>query len=150
MGAYFPLLRFCNADLPHLVTVRGLIPKSREAWVRETFSDRIFEITESTRSHVSLNFSGFPTYWASVRGAACLVLARGLLKTRLPLGTVLLFGFFGEESGFFFIVGRRFVDSCLFMHLLLSAPKAWRQVFLFHAPMAQQRKSYNNAQGGQQ
>lgn len=62
-----------------LHTVRGLTPASREAWVSETFSRRIFETTPRTRSQVSLNFSGFARYWASVRGAASLAFARDLL-----------------------------------------------------------------------
>jgi hypothetical protein len=93
LAAYLPFLPFRSADLPHLVTVRGLIPASREAWVRETLSVRIFEITERTRSQASLNFSGFARYWASVRGAAFFALARGLVEDPLARGADLLSGF---------------------------------------------------------
>jgi hypothetical protein len=89
LAAYLPFERFCNAVLPRLITVHGLIPASREAWVRETLSFRIFEITESTRSQVSLNFSGLAKYWASVRGAVCLTFDRALRDTFLvPAGSL--------------------------------------------------------------
>jgi hypothetical protein len=83
LAAYLPFLRFRKAELPHLVTVRGLIPTSREAWARDVLSFRIFEITERTRSQVSLNLSGFARYWASVRGEAGFGLDRGLLMAFL-------------------------------------------------------------------
>jgi len=67
-----------NADLPYLVTVRGLTRASRAAWVSETLLFRIFEIASMTRSQVSLNVSGFAAYWASFRGAVGFFLARGL------------------------------------------------------------------------
>jgi hypothetical protein len=78
LAAYLPFFYFCSAVLPHLVTVRGLMPASRDAWVSETFSRRIFETTPSTRSQVSLNLSGFAEYCASVRGATSFALDRFL------------------------------------------------------------------------
>jgi hypothetical protein len=106
LAAYLPFGRLCSAVLPHLVTVRGLMPASRDAWVSETFSRRIVETTPSTRSHVSLNFSGFARYWASVRGTVCRLFALVLwevclvfdddpldLVTVLVLLILLTFGF---------------------------------------------------------
>ena len=85
-AAYLPFLRFRRAERPNLVTVRGLIPTSREAWARETSSLRIFEITLRTRPQLSLNLSGLAMYWASVRGAPCLTLERGFSEIRLIFG----------------------------------------------------------------
>lgn len=68
LAAYVPFGRLRNAEAPHRLTVRGLIPVSRAAWVSESFSVRIFATVEITRSQVSLNFSGLAEYWASVRG----------------------------------------------------------------------------------
>jgi hypothetical protein len=54
-----------------------------------------------TRSQVSLNFSGFARYWASVRGADCFAFARELVVDRVALDGDSRFGVFGETPVFF-------------------------------------------------
>jgi hypothetical protein len=51
-------------------------------------------MTASTRSLVSLNFSGLAEYWASVRGAACFFFGCGLPAAFLAFGDGLLPGLF--------------------------------------------------------
>ena len=109
LAAYLPLVCFRRADLPHLVTVRGLIPASREAWVSDTLSLRILEMTVRTCSQVSLNLSGFAEYWASVRGAVGFDFARDLVAVSFDFGGRLFEGSLVAPLGGFLCVRFRCV-----------------------------------------
>lgn len=57
LAAYFPLLRFRNAEPANRFTVRGFTPNCRDAFVSDTPSALIFEIALATPIKVSRRLS---------------------------------------------------------------------------------------------
>lgn len=67
-AAYLPFRCFLRAERPSFNTMFGSMPNSFDAFRSETCSDRIFETTCATESHVSWNFLDREKYCRAVVG----------------------------------------------------------------------------------
>jgi hypothetical protein len=98
-AAYLPFRCFLRAERPSFNTMFGSMPNSFDAFRSETRSDRIFEITCATESHVSWNFLDREKYRRAVVGT---VSRRDLNFGRTPRFRFL-------RRGFLYVL--RFIDS---------------------------------------